>query len=56
MGWILLGVFRLWFCIIIPREKGILFAVDLSVCPGCLYSNFVRVTPPTVFITHKQNL
>ena len=46
--------------LIIPREKGILFSVCLSVrltvCPGRFFSHFVRVAPPTVFITHKPNL
>ena len=50
--------------IVIPREKGILFSVclsvclsvRLSVCPGLSFFHFVRVTPPTVFITHKPNL
>ena len=46
--------------VITPRKKGILFSVCLSVrltvCPGRFFSHFVRVTPPTVFITHKQNL
>ena len=44
--------------IIIP-VKGILFSVCLSVRLSVLvafFSYFVRVTPHTVFITHKQNL
>ena len=42
---------------IIPREKGILFSVCLSLrLFGTLFSHFVGVTPPTFFITHKQNL
>ena len=31
-------------------------SVRLSVCPGRFFSHFVRVTSPTVFITHKPNL
>ena len=31
-------------------------SVRLSVCPGRSFSHFVRVTPPTVFTTHKPNL
>ena len=45
-----------WRSVIIPREKGILFSVCLSVCPGRFFSHFVRVTPPIIFITHKPNL
>ena len=49
---------------VIPREKRILFSVCLSVrlyvrlsvsLSGTLFSHFVRVTPPTVSITHKPN-
>ena len=52
--------------LVIPREKGILFSVCLSVClsvcpsvclsvcPGRSFSHFVRVTPPTVFITQTK--
>ena len=28
----------------------------VCICLGKSLSHFVRVTPPTVFITHKQNL
>ena len=38
----------------LPWKGGIVFR--LSVCPGRFFSYFVGVTPPTVFITHKQNL
>ena len=42
--------------LIIPREKGILLSVCLSVrLSETLFFHFVRVTP-TVFITHKLNL
>ena len=43
-----------WECIIMPREKGTLFSVCLSV-RDVFFSLFVRVTPPTVY-NHKQNL
>ena len=41
-----------------PVKRGYCFRfVCLSIRPsGTLFSHFVRVTPPTVFITHKQNL
>ena len=41
------------FAFYYPSWKGdIVFS--LSVCPGRSFSHFVRVTPPTVFITHNQ--
>ena len=42
-----------------PSWKGdIVFGLSVcpSVCPGRSFSHFVRVTPPTVFTTHKPNL
>ena len=41
-----------------PWKGDIVFGLSLcpSVRPGRFFSHFVRVTPSTVFITHKQNL
>ena len=48
------SVFHLYLS---PVKRGYCFRfVCLSVCPGRSFSHFVRVTPPTVFITHTPNL